>query len=173
MPQSRDDDEHRRPRKPGDHVADRLDASRSAELRALVRHVLIVEQRAGDGGAIDSMLRAVLGRDVKARFAVGVTAAVAAIASEAPQVVVWRYGDGAAAVATDGIGELRQGGYMGPIVVVADALANGEAPMLRAIGALEVHEKDDLDSLRLAQVLLGAVSRQPPPVRQARGPRRK
>ena len=162
MSQNRDDDEHDRPSQPADHMARRLDAFRSDWIQSLVENVLIVEGQPGEGDVLASLLRALLGRQVEARRAFGAGGALAAIATDSPKLVLWRDAGGGAP-SEDGIQRLRGAGFAGPVVVVIDRLPALLAIRLRKAGALDVIEKDDLDSVRLADALFAAGGRAPPP----------
>jgi DNA-binding NtrC family response regulator len=158
----RDDDERDQPRKPGDHLASKHVAFRSDRLQALAQDILIVESRQGDGAVLSSLLRVLLGRHVETRLTLGGNSLLLALAESSPNLVIWRDTLEGTAPAQDGVGQLRAGGYHGPVIVVIDALSASAAVGLRQAGVLDVIVKDDLDSVRLSQSLQRAVEEKPP-----------
>lgn len=161
MPQSRDDDEPKRPSKPGDHLASKLDAFNSSRLQDLAKDILIVEGPDEEGIMLCSLLRALLGRHVNARRALGLEGALLALATSLPNLVLWRERAAGAGVIAGGIGHLRAAGFQGPVVVIVDALSVAEAVGLRRAGALDVIEIDELDSVRLSHSLFRAIGDDP------------
>jgi hypothetical protein len=162
MSQSRDDDGRRTPYEPRDQLANKLDAFRSERLQALARDILIIESRHGDGNVLSSLLRALFGRHVEARRALGLDGGLQAIAASLPNLIIWRDSAGGSAPAQDGVRQLGLSGFTGPIVVVIDHLSAPAAIRLRKAGALDVIENDELNSVRLSQALHKAVDVDPP-----------
>ena len=162
MPHRSDDDGNaRRPRSPDAHVASKLGAFRSQLLHDLAKDILIVRSADADGAVLTSLLRALLGRQAEAHHIADVGEARARLIETPPNLVILRESATAGLRAVDAIREFRDAGFVGPIVVVCDQLSAPDASHLRQAGALDVIEKDELNSVRLSLALLKAVGEDP------------
>ena len=158
----------------GEHLARQAAARRSPVLQALAADVLIVDDDAQDADVVTSMLRALFGSHIKTRHAKSLPLALAAVSERAPRLIVLDdilppgdRADGSAAV-------LRAHGYCGPIVVVSGVYDPTRAAKLRAAGLADFVAKDDLNGVRLAEVMeLAADGRRFRRVAAAVGERRK
>lgn len=147
-------------------MARKLDAFRSEKLQTLARNILIVEARSGDAAVIASLLRALLGRHVEARLVTWPADLASVLAKLPPNLVIWRlasssrrmgvqaFAESIEPPARDIIGTIRATGYRGPVVLVVDAEA--EVARLGNVGAVDVIDADQLDSVRLSYALLKA-----------------
>ena len=68
MPDSPDDANDHRQRRPADHIASKHEAFRSELVQSLVKDLLIVGASPGQARLLISLLRAILGRTVEANL---------------------------------------------------------------------------------------------------------
>ena len=169
MAQSSDDDAAHRPRKPGDHMASKLDAFRSGPLQALARDIMIVTSTPAEASVLVSMLRAVFGRQFNARHLQAMGNTLEEAARKAPKLILLREDIDPGSIAGESVVKLVAAGFTCPIVVICEHLTVGDAVRLRQAGALDVIERDDLNSVRLSQALARAVAggQDPPTIRIA------
>jgi hypothetical protein len=157
MPNRPDDPNDRRARRPADHIASKHDAFQSAKVQALVKNMLIVSPSSAKARLLISLLRAILGRTVEARVAIGVDAAIAALAGASSNLILLR--DASDSIedkpmpAVADVTRLRDAGCQAAIIVICNDLSARDAISLRRAGAHDVITIDDLSSLALFESL--------------------
>ena len=162
MPNRKDEDGNAgRPHSPDDHVANKLGAFRSQPLHELVKDILIVRSADADGAVLTSQLRALLGRQAEPQHLADIDEACERLAMTPPNLLILRDSATGGLRAVDAITRVRDAGFTGPIVIVCDQLTAADTIHLRQAGALDVIEKDELNSVRLSQALLKAVGEDP------------
>lgn len=113
---------------------------------------MIIDDNVSDIGHLRAILHMVAGYDVSVREMTSAQAAVDAVSARAPQVVFTDHLS-ATDTAFSTMLKLRGVGYLGPIVVVTGLGDPIKKQQLLAAGAVDVVNKDDLDSALLAQTL--------------------
>jgi DNA-binding NarL/FixJ family response regulator len=125
-----------------------------------VRDVLII------GGTtsplLGALVRLMFGYDVSVRSAASVGAALDALNLRAPDLVFVEQVLPPAMPAVDILPLARRCGYTGPLVVLATSASPGLVRALLDAGAADVVDRDELDSARIAEVLLRAFGAEDP-----------
>ncbi|MBK9079254.1 MAG: response regulator [Hyphomicrobium sp.] len=136
----------------GDYLEKKSGLRARRSLPAL-NDVIVVDDENIDADRMFATLRVMYGYDVTVRRAATAGAAVDAVIARTPDIVflddILKPSDDAAHT----IPFLRRAGYNGPIVVISGQVTRSRRVVLLAAGATDVIHKDDVDSVRLSEVL--------------------
>ncbi len=115
--------------------------------------VVVVEDENLDADRMFATLRVMFGYDVKVRRAATIAKAVDLVMAQQPEIIflddILKPSDDASHT----IPYLRRAGYEGPIVVVSGQVTRQRRSVLLTAGATEIIHKDDVDSVRLTEVI--------------------
>lgn len=115
--------------------------------------VLIIDDDALDADRMLGTLRIMCGYDVSLRRASTINSALSLVLAKRPDIIflddILKPSDDAAHT----IPLLRRAGYQGPIVVISGLATRKRKLTLMGVGASDVIHKDDVDSVRLTEVL--------------------
>lgn len=115
--------------------------------------VVVVEDENLDADRMFATLRVMFGYDVKVRRAATIAKAVDLVMAQQPEIIflddILKPSDDASQT----IPYLRRAGYEGPIVVVSGQVTRQRRSVLLTAGATEIIHKDDVDSVRLTEVI--------------------
>lgn len=117
------------------------------------KDVVVVDDEAIDADRLFATLRIMFGYDVGVRRASTAGRAVDLVIEHTPDIVflddILKPSDDAVHT----IPFLRRAGYNGPIVVISGQVTRSRRSTLMGAGATDVIHKDDVDSVRLTEVL--------------------
>lgn len=115
--------------------------------------VVVVEDETIDADRMFATLRVMFGYDVSVRRAATAGGAVDLVIEHKPDIVflddILKPSDDAVHT----IPFLRRAGYTGPIVVISGQVTRRRRSTLMSAGATDVIHKDDVDSVRLSEVI--------------------
>ncbi len=118
-----------------------------------VSDVVVIDDEHLDADRMLATLRVIFGYDVTVRRASTINAAIDLVMQKAPDLIflddILKPSD----AAPHTIPYLRRAGYAGPIVVVSGQVTRTRRHKLIDTGASEVIHKDDVDSVRLSEVM--------------------
>ena len=118
-----------------------------------LKDVVVVDDENIDSDRMQATLRVMFGYEVVVRRAATIGAAIDLVMAKSPDVLflddILKPSDDASQT----IPFLRRAGYSGPIVVISGQVTRTRRSVLTAAGANEVIHKDDVDSVRLTEVL--------------------
>ena len=118
-----------------------------------LKDVVVVDDENIDSDRMQATLRVMFGYDVVVRRAATIGAAIDLVMAKSPDILflddILKPSDDASQT----IPFLRRAGYSGPIVVISGQVTRTRRAVLTAAGATEVIHKDDVDSVRLTEVL--------------------
>lgn len=139
-------------------------AQRSALAKRLAagypyRHIQIVDDCSLDGDVLASLLRKVLGADVRIMTARSIAAAREQWQQRRPDLMFLDDRLGPAGSANIHLPQLRRLGFNGPIVVMSGLMGRERRGEMIRLGAVEAVHKDDLVSARLIELLLLVIDR--------------
>lgn len=120
---------------------------------------LIVDDEALDSDRLLATLRVMLGYEVLVRRANSVDRMLFEVTEKQPDLVflddILKPSDDA----TKSLPLLKAANYIGPIVVISGQVTKTRRATLMGLGAFDVIHKDDVDSVRLTEVLQRLLSR--------------
>jgi len=136
-----------------DFLNKRSALNQKRETLSPVSDVVVIDDEHLDADRMLATLRVIFGYDVTVRRASSINAAIDLVMEKAPDLVflddILKPSDDA----THTIPYLRRAGYAGPIVVVSGQVTRTRRHLLISTGASEVIHKDDVDSVRLSEVM--------------------
>lgn len=115
---------------------------------------LIIDDEMADAKWLVSSLKLVCGHDVTIRHARSLGTALDALKQAVPQLVFLDDRISPVDTATTTIPFIRRAGYKGPLVIVSGAMTRQRTAELTALGAAAVLHKDDIESARVAALLI-------------------
>ncbi len=126
--------------------------------------VLVVEDESIDAEHLLATLRILFGYDHEIRWTLTLGDAVNRVIEKTPDIVFLDDALKPASDASQAMPVLRGAGFSGPIIIIGGQMTHARRARLRASGACDVIDKDDVDSVRvgeaLAQTLTQSVSGQ-------------
>ncbi len=138
----------------GDFLDKKSGLNKSREGLGVLSDVLIVDDAPRDTSRLRATLHLMFGYSIEIRDANTLSSAIDEVMKQAPQVIFLDdHLDLSGDRARDSIPYLRRIGFQGPIVVISGmATRRGRVELMEA-GAAEVLHKDDVDSVRINEVL--------------------
>jgi DNA-binding NarL/FixJ family response regulator len=137
----------------GDFLQKKSDVVRAKSGMPELKDVVVVDDENIDSDRMLATLRVMFGYDVPVRRASTIGAAIDLVMAKTPDIVflddILKPSDDAAQT----IPFLRRANYNGPIVVISGQVTRTRRTVLMAAGATEVIHKDDVDSVRLTEVM--------------------
>jgi DNA-binding NarL/FixJ family response regulator len=137
----------------GDYLARKSDVVKARLGLPAIKDVLIVEDENFDADRLRATLNLMLGYGLTQRRATTLGSAVDHVIERKPDVVflddILKPSDNASHT----IPFLRRAGYTGPIIVIASEVTRERRTFLLAAGAIDVIDKDRVDSVRIAEAL--------------------
>lgn len=149
-----------------DHGSEHL-SRKSAALRnkdkldGAARDFLVIDDETIDNDRLCAMLRVVLGYDVSVRHVQTIGQAIDALIEKPTDVVLLDDILKPSDTALESIPLIRRTGFDGPIVVISGQATRRRRGELIAAGAHDVIHKDDMDSVRLTEILARLLADQP------------
>jgi CheY-like chemotaxis protein len=137
-----------------DHMRSRSHLAKLVRDLPPLSDFLIVDDEEADAKWLVSSLKLVCGHDVRIRLARSLGTALDALKSATPQLVFLDDRISPVDNATTSIPFIRRAGYLGPIVIVSGALTRQRSADLIKLGAAAILHKDDIESARVAEVLI-------------------
>lgn len=138
----------------GDFLAKKSDLNRLRQALPKLANVLVVDDEQLDADRMKATLRVMFGYELDVRRAATLAAAIDSVLERKPDIVflddILKPTDSA----LQSIPFLRRAEYTGPIVVVSGQVTRSRRTELIGAGADAVIHKDDVDSVRLAEILL-------------------
>lgn len=137
----------------GDFLQKKSGVMRAKQGMPGLKDVVVVDDENIDSDRMQATLRVMFGYDVVVRRAATIGAAIDLVMAKSPDILflddILKPSDDASQT----IPFLRRAGYSGPIVVISGQVTRTRRAVLTAAGATEVIHKDDVDSVRLTEVL--------------------
>lgn len=137
----------------GDFLAKKSVINRARGKLPEFKDVVVVDDEAVDADRMFATLRVMFGYDVNVRRASTAGRAIDLVIDAKPDIIflddILKPSDDAVHT----IPYLRRAGYDGPIVVVSGQVTRTRRSILMTAGATDVIHKDDVDSVRLSEVL--------------------
>jgi DNA-binding NarL/FixJ family response regulator len=137
----------------GDFLAKKSGLMRARANMTALKDVVVVDDENIDADRMLATLRVMFGYDVTVRRAATMNAAIDLVMQKSPDIVflddILKPSDDASQT----IPFLRRANYNGPIVVVSGQVTRNRRTVLITAGATEVIHKDDVDSVRLTEIL--------------------
>lgn len=137
----------------GDFLAKKSNVRLARQGAPNLTDVVVVEDENLDADRMFATLRVMFGYDVKVRRAATIAKAVDLVMAQQPEIIflddILKPSDDASHT----IPYLRRAGYEGPIVVVSGQVTRQRRSVLLTAGATEIIHKDDVDSVRLTEVI--------------------
>jgi CheY-like chemotaxis protein len=137
----------------GDFLAKKSGLMRTRGSRPDAFDALIVDDEALDADRMLGTLRVMLGYDASVRRASDVDRMLFEVTEKKPDLVflddILKPSDDA----TKSLPLLKAAKYDGPVIVISGQVTKTRRAQLMALGAYEVIHKDDVDSVRLTEVL--------------------
>lgn len=137
----------------GDFLAKKSVINRARGALPDFKDVVVVDDEAIDADRMFATLRVMFGYDVNVRRAATAGRAIDLVIDVKPDIIflddILKPSDDAVHT----IPYLRRAGYDGPIIVVSGQVTRTRRTTLIAAGATDVIHKDDVDSVRLSEVL--------------------
>lgn len=115
--------------------------------------IVVIDDEPIDAERLLATLRIIFGYEVSIRLAATLNAAIELVMAKIPDVIFLDDILKPADDATHTIPFLRRAGYGGAIIVISGQVTRQRRPVLIAAGATEVIHKDDVDSVRLSEIL--------------------
>ena len=119
--------------------------------------ILVVEDSPADARQINSALRILFGLEVVSRTVASINALNIALKDRLPDLVFLDDQIDTSRAETT-VPVLRNGGYTGPIVAISGFLTRTRVVELMRLGIVDIIHKDSLDSSRLREAVLKAMS---------------
>lgn len=139
----------------GRHLAKRSALARVHARLELNREILVIDDEHIDADRLMATLRVVFGYEAEITHAASLSDAIAHLVNAKPALVFLDDILKPSTDASQAIPLLREAGYDGPIIVVSGQVTHARATSLIAAGASDVIHKDDVDSVRVAEAVLG------------------
>lgn len=137
-----------------DHLRHRsLLAKRVKEL-VLLDDVLILDDSDADATWLISALKLVCGHDLHIRHARTLGTALDALKSSMPQILFVDDRLSPVDTATSTIPFIRKSGCAAPIVILSGEMTRNRRTLLLELGAVAILHKDDIESARVAELLI-------------------
>lgn len=143
----------------GDFLDKKSSLTKSLSDMPKLTEVLVVDDEAMDIKRLRATLHLMFGYDINVREATTLSGAIDEVMKQPPQLIL--LDDDlklSADRACDSIPYLRRIGYEGPIVVVSGIATRNRRKDLMDAGAAEVLHKDDVDSVRINEILPRIIS---------------
>lgn len=137
-----------------DHMRARSELAK--QVRALPRldDFLIIDDEIADAKWLVSSLKLVCGHDIEIRHVRSLGTALDALKAALPQLLFLDDRISPVDTATNTIPFIRRAGYSGPIVVISGSMTRPRAAELIRQGAAAIVHKDDIESARVAEILI-------------------
>lgn len=129
-------------------------AERHREMLRRFRCILSIDDQRFDGDVMKAMLHVCLGHETQVLQATSLSAALATVRQQAPDLIFLDDYLGRVSTASESLGSIRNCGYEGPIIVVSALLSTKRRRELSSCGASGAIHKDDLSSVKIAEVLM-------------------
>lgn len=141
----------------GSHIlAERHETTLGKRTLPKIGDILIVEDSVIDSDRLRATLHILLGRDVNIRVAETLGSALDSVLAEQPDLVFLDDYLKPNDTANETIPFLRRAGFEGHIIVISSELDRQRRLRLIEAGASEALHKDDVDSAKIADALVGA-----------------
>lgn len=115
---------------------------------------LIVDDEPADARWLISALKLVCGHDIRIRHARTIGAALDALKAAPPQLVFLDDRISPVDTAANTLPFIRRTGYDGPIVIISGEMTRQRKSDLLKLGAIAILHKDDIESARVAELLI-------------------
>ena len=140
----------------GDFLDKKSGLTKSLKKMPQLTNVLVVDDCSTDIKRLRATLHLMFGYEIDVREANTLSSAIDQVLKHKPQLILLDDNlELSADRACDSIPYLRRVGYEGPIVVVSGVATRRRRMDLMKAGAAEVLHKDDIDSVRINEVLPG------------------
>lgn len=140
----------------GDFLDKKSGLTKSLKKMPKLTNVLVVDDWSTDIKRLRATLHLMFGYEIDVREANTLSSAIDQVLKHKPQLILLDDNlELSADRACDSIPYLRRVGYEGPIVVVSGVATRRRRMDLMKAGAAEVLHKDDVDSVRINEVLPG------------------
>ena len=140
----------------GDFLDKKSGLTKSLKKMPQLTNVLVVDDCSTDIKRLRATLHLMFGYEIDVREANTLSSAIDQVLKHKPQLILLDDNlELSADRACDSIPYLRRVGYEGPIVVVSGVATRRRRMDLMKAGAAEVLHKDDVDSVRINEVLPG------------------
>jgi len=140
----------------GDFLDKKSGLTKSLKKMPQLTNVLVVDDCSTDIKRLRATLHLMFGYEINVREANTLSSAIDQVLKHKPQLILLDDNlELSADRACDSIPYLRRVGYEGPIVVVSGVATRRRRMDLMKAGAAEVLHKDDIDSVRINEVLPG------------------
>lgn len=140
----------------GDFLDRKSGLTKSLKKMPKLTNVLVVDDCSTDIKRLRATLHLMFGYEIDVREANTLSSAIDQVLKHKPQLILLDDNlELSADRASDSIPYLRRIGYAGPIVVVSGVATRRRRMDLMKAGAAEVLHKDDVDSVRINEVLPG------------------
>ena len=140
----------------GDFLDKKSGLTKSLKKMPKLTNVLVVDDCSTDIKRLRATLHLMFGYEIDVREANTLSSAIDQVLKHKPQLILLDDNlELSADRACDSIPYLRRVGYEGPIVVVSGVATRRRRMDLMKAGAAEVLHKDDVDSVRINEVLPG------------------
>jgi len=137
----------------GNHLTKRNSLVRARTKFARFRDVLVIEDDVIEANHLTATLRVLLGYNLEIRRALAIDEAVDLVVEKMPDVVFLDDMPKPSCDALRAIPRLMKSGYFGPVIVVSGQMTHSRRATLLAMGATDVIDRDDIDSVRVAEGL--------------------
>ena len=143
----------------GDFLDKKSGLTKSLKKMPKLTNVLVVDDCSTDIKRLRATLHLIFGYEIDVRDANTLSSAIDQVLKHKPQLILLDDNlELSADRACDSIPYLRRVGYEGPIVVVSGVATRRRRMDLIKAGAAEVLHKDDVDSVRINEVLPGILN---------------
>lgn len=137
-----------------DHMRSRSQLAKQVRELPRLHEFLIIDDEIADARWLISSLKLVCGHDIRIDHVRSLGTALDALKAAQPQLVFLDDRISPVDSATNTIPFIRRAGYAGPIVVVSGAMTRQRGSELIRHGAAAVLHKDDIESARVARLLI-------------------
>lgn len=137
-----------------DHMRSRSQLAKRMRELSRLDAFLIIDDEVADAKWIVSSLKLVCGHDIRIDHVRSLGTALDALKASRPQLVFLDDRLSPVDTAINTIPFIRRAGYAGPIVVVSGATTRQRCTELIRLGAAAVLHKDDIESARVATLLI-------------------
>ena len=143
----------------GDFLDKKSGLTKSLKKMPQLTNVLVVDDCSTDIKRLRATLHLIFGYEIDVRDANTLSSAIDQVLKQKPQLILLDdHLELSADRACDSIPYLRRVGYEGPIVVVSGVATRRRRMDMIKAGAAEVLHKDDVDSVRINEVLPGILN---------------
>lgn len=137
-----------------DHMRSRSILAKQIRELPPLDNFLIIDDEMADVKWLLSSLKLVCGHDITVRHARSLGTALDALRQATPQLVFLDDRLSPVDSASTSIPFIRRAGYKGPLVIVSGAITRQRASELSALGIAGLLHKDDIESARVASLLI-------------------